>query len=353
MTTNLKTADFNYDLPGELIAQRPLAERDQCRLLKIGRHDGAVSHHLFSDIVNIIKPGDRLLCNDTRVIPARLYCQKETGAQIELLFTQPMADGSWKALAKPAKRLSVGTSIFVKSRPDVRLEVVEVVDDGSRILKLAQDSPIQTIADLCEQAGELPLPHYIEHTPDSSDRQSYQTVFAQTPGAVAAPTAGLHFTTELLEKCKAIGIDISYVTLHVGVGTFRPVTVADPTQHHMHSEWFELSQQTVSQIEQTRRAGGRIVAVGTTVVRVLEHCSVHTGDRFELKAQSGSTAIFILPGYKFKMVDGLITNFHLPCSTLLMLVSAFAGTQSVLEAYRQAVAEKYRFYSYGDAMLLI
>lgn len=347
----MKTLDFSYHLPSELIAQKPLCNRDQCKLLCLDKINGSIEHHLFSDISRLLKPGDRLVFNDTKVLPARVWCIKDTGALIEFLFVKPIEDECWQALVRPLKRIKQGMVVRLKSNPAVCLMVDRILGDGAVGIRLfSVTDTINSLRDVMRAAGEMPLPPYIKRGPQSDDDADYQTVYAKNEGAIAAPTAGLHFTKALLDQLADQKIDLSYVTLHVGIGTFRPVKVEDPLLHSMHSEEYELTAQTAEEILTTKRCGGRIVAVGTTVVRVLEHCALN--QPFPLCASSGSTDIFILPGFQFKVVDALITNFHLPASTLLMLVSAFAGTKPVLSAYAQAVAERYRFFSYGDAMLI-
>jgi len=367
----MQTTDFDYDLPPELIAKRPLELRDECRLLWVRRDLGSVSsvginddrinndanrfqHLSFRDILTILKPGDRLVFNDTRVIPARLFCTKvDTGAAIELFFTERVGeDGrSWKALVKPAKRAPVGTILAVNENPQITIKVDEILSDGyERLVSLVSSSNSTTLDAVIDAYGRLPLPHYMERDGDAVDDEMYQTVYAGRPGAVAAPTAGLHFTQKLLDDLTVMGVDKSFVTLHVGIGTFRPVQVDDPRDHDIHEERFELSGQTADEINATWSRGGRVIAVGTTAVRVLESCAVSVHN---VAPNSGRTKLLILPPYQFRAVDGLITNFHLPKSTLLMLVSAFADRETILSAYREAVGRGYRFFSYGDAMLVI
>jgi S-adenosylmethionine:tRNA ribosyltransferase-isomerase len=346
--------DYNYNLPPELIAKQPLPERDKCRLLRIGRSGGGVEHLAFRDILGIIKKGDRLVFNDTRVIPARVFCRKEgTGAAMELFFTERINAASWKTLVKPAKRAPVGTVLCVDGRPAIKMRIDSVADDGyERIVTLVSDADggVNGLDGVIEACGRIPLPHYMERDDEIIDREHYQTVYANQPGAVAAPTAGLHFTKELLDELTGMGIDKSFVTLHVGIGTFRPVQVDDPRRHDIHEERFELSERAASEINGTWERGGRVIAVGTTVVRTLESCAAA---RHKVIPNVSKTKLMILPPYKFKAVDGLITNFHLPKSTLLMLVSAFASRESILDAYQEAINQKYRFYSYGDAMMII
>lgn len=343
----MKTSDFEYTLPEELIAQEPIGVRDTSRLLCLSRKDGVVEHKIFRDLIEFLKPGDRLVFNNTKVFPARLYCKKDTGAKIELLFTHEINSYTWKALAKPAKRLKPGMVIFPEADNHTMLSVDAAGGVGERIISLKNQS---SILEMLEKHGEVPLPPYIKRHADDDDRKNYQTVYAENRGAIAAPTAGLHFTESLMNLLTEKNIDLSFVTLHVGIGTFRPVKEDDPRKHDIHKEEYYIDSKTAKEITLTKRNGGRIIAVGTTSVRVLEHCASSDGS---IEEHSGSTELMILPGYTFRIVDGLITNFHLPRSTLLMLVSAFAGKNSVLNAYREAVLKRYRFFSYGDAMLLL
>lgn len=340
---------FDYQLPPALIAQTPLEKRDACKLLHVNRDNGQIKDCQFTDILKYLKKGDRLIFNDTKVIPARIYGKKSNGVRIEFLFIEKIDELTWVSLVGPARRLPVGQAVEIENCPGVFLRVEDALSNGDRIVRLISDR-LQSVEELLEQYGHLPLPHYIERSDNELDREKYQTVYAANSGAVAAPTAGLHFTDELIAQLGNAGIDISFLTLHVGIGTFRPVKESDPRKHPMHEERFILSQKTVNEIECTRKNGGRIIAVGTTVVRVLEHCALHNGI---LEAKSGKTRLLILPPYDFKVVDGLITNFHLPKSTLLMLVCALGGTEKVLKAYKAAVSMDYRFYSYGDAMLIL
>lgn len=347
----MQTEDYNYNLPSELVAQYPLSERDSCRLLILDRKERAVSHSIFSNIKMLLKPGDRLVFNNTRVIPARLFGKKENGVPIEFLFTEKIDDFTWKVIAKPAKRLKEGTIVSVNNCESAWLHIEKIESDGSRIVRIESHIPGWDIQSLLQQYGHFPLPPYICREDNDVDRENYQTVFASKTGAIASPTAGLHFTDNLIDELKCAGVDISFVTLHVGVGTFRPVKVDDPRKHDIHEEFFELSTRAVNEIMSTKANGGRIIAVGTTVVRVLEHCANCSNGI--LNAASGKTKLMILPPYEFKVIDGLITNFHLPKSTLLMLVSAFAGREFILNAYQEAIREKYRFFSYGDAMIIL
>ena len=340
----MKTSDFYYDLPKELIAQDPLEDRSASRLMHLNKETGEYEHGHFRDILKYLKPGDCLVINDTKVIPARLYGSKVgTDAAIEILLLKRRENDIWETLVKPGKKCKVGTVI---SFGDGILtgEVVDIVDEGNRLIQFHYDGIFEEILD---QLGEMPLPPYITHK--LQDKNRYQTVYAKHEGSAAAPTAGLHFTKELLQQVQDAGVKIAHVTLHVGLGTFRPVKVEDVTQHHMHSEFYVVEEDQAKLINDTKAAGGRVIAVGTTSCRTLESA---TGEDGILKAGSGWTEIFIYPGYRFKMIDGLITNFHLPESTLVMLVSALAGKEHIMAAYEEAVREKYRFFSFGDAMFI-
>lgn len=340
----MKTSDFYYDLPKELIAQDPLEDRSASRLMHLNKETGEYEHGHFRDILKYLKPGDCLVINDTKVIPARLYGSKVgTDAAIEILLLKRRENDIWETLVKPGKKCKVGTVI---SFGDGILtgEVVDIVDEGNRLIQFHYDGIFEEILD---QLGEMPLPPYITHK--LQDKNRYQTVYAKHEGSAAAPTAGLHFTKELLQQVQDAGVKIAHVTLHVGLGTFRPVKVEDVTQHHMHSEFYVVEEDQAKLINDTKAAGGRVIAVGTTSCRTLESA---TGEDGILKVGSGWTEIFIYPGYRFKMIDGLITNFHLPESTLVMLVSALAGREHVLYAYEEAIKERYRFFSFGDAMFI-
>jgi S-adenosylmethionine:tRNA ribosyltransferase-isomerase len=345
----MKTIDFDYHIPDRLIAQYPMENRDECRLMSLDRATQQISHAWFTDLPRILRPGDRLVFNDTKVVPARLWCAKETGGRVELLFTRKIDRRSCEVLVKPAKKVRLNTQLRLADDSSIRLTITGELSGAGRIATLAEDSSIGSIDELLEGHGKMPLPHYIKRKPLEADEKTYQTVFAERPGAIACPTAGLHFTDRLLETLKSQKVDFSFVTLHVGIGTFKPVKVDDPSDHIMHEETFELSERASDDIQGTRRNGGRIIAVGTTVVRVLEHCSLETG---RLTPGAGSTRLLILPGHSFKAIDGMITNFHVPRSTLLMLVAAFAGKEFILKAYQEAVACEYRFFSYGDAMII-
>ena len=341
----MKTSDFYYDLPEELIAQDPLEDRTASKLLVLDRKTGAVKHKIFSDVIDYLNEGDCLVINNTRVIPARLIGEKEgTGGKVEVLLLKRRANDVWETLVKPGKKLKPGAKItFGDGR--LRAEVLEVVEEGNRLVKFHYEGIFEEILD---SLGEMPLPPYITHKLE--DKEMYQTVYAKFDGSAAAPTAGLHFTKELLNKIEEKGIKIASITLHVGLGTFRPVKVDDVNNHHMHTEWYEVNTEAADIINETKKNGGRVICVGTTSCRTIESVADDNG---YMKAKTGETDIFIYPGYKFKVMDGLITNFHLPESTLVMLVSAFAGKENVLSAYETAVKEKYRFFSFGDAMILI
>ncbi len=341
----MKTSDFYYDLPKKLIAQTPIEPRDSSRLLVLGRENGEIYHRRFYDIIDYLNPGDCLIANDSRVLPARIFgTKKETGASVEFLLLKQIKGNQWETLCKPGKKAKAGTK-FVFGNGLMTAEVVEVKDDGNRIVDFDCGENFFAVLD---KIGQMPLPPYI--TEKLEDRERYQTVYSHELGSAAAPTAGLHFTNELMERIKEKGVKIAYVTLHVGLGTFRPVKVDDVTNHKMHSEHYEIPEQTAKIIRETKENGGRVIAVGTTSCRTLESVATEHG---KVKACSGWTDIFIYPGYKFKVLDGLITNFHLPESTLIMLVSAFAGYDNIMNAYKTAVDEQYRFFSFGDAMCIL
>ena len=340
----MKRQDFYYDLPEELIAQDPLEDRSSSRLLVLDKETGATSHHIFKEITGYLKEGDCLVINDTKVIPARLIGAKEgTGAKIEILLLKRKENNIWETLVKPGKKAKVGTRIVFGEGLLVG-EVVGIVEEGNRLVKFEYEGIFEEILD---QLGQMPLPPYI--TPQLEDKNRYQTVYAKHSGSAAAPTAGLHFTPELLEEIKAEGVEIAHVTLHVGLGTFRPVKVDNVLEHKMHDEYYEISEESVEIINTAKEQGNRIFAVGTTSVRTLETVYKKYG---ELVACKGNTDIFIYPGFEFKVVDCLITNFHLPKSTLIMLVSAFASKEIIMNAYNEATKNKYRFFSFGDAMLI-
>ena len=341
----LSTEDFDFDLPEELIAQTPLKDRASSRLLVVNKETGAMEDKHFHDILDELQPGDALVMNNTRVLPARLYGEKpETSGHLEVLLLTNTEGDTWETLIKPAKRAKVGTEIQFG---DGRLKAVvkEELEHGGRIIEFKYDG---IFLEILESLGEMPLPPYIKERLDDPDR--YQTVYAEENGSAAAPTAGLHFTKELLEEIKAKGVHLVYLTLHVGLGTFRPVSVDNIEEHHMHSEFYRLTEEAAKQLNEVRQAGGRIVAVGTTSIRTLE--TIGTKFNGEIQADSGWTDIFITPGYQFKVVEAFSTNFHLPKSTLVMLVSAFAGKDLTLAAYQHAIEEKYRFFSFGDAMFI-
>ena len=340
----MKRQDFYYDLPEELIAQEPLSDRSASRLMCLDRKTGEIKHKHFYDIIDELSPNDCLILNDTKVIPARLYgTKKDTGGAIEFLLLHKRSLDEWEVVLKPGRRAKIGTKFVFGG--ELEAEILDIVNDGNRIVKFTYDGVFEEILD---RLGEMPLPHYITKKLDDADR--YQTVYAKNSGSAAAPTAGLHFTKELLEKIEQKGIKIGYVTLHVGLGTFRPVKADDILDHKMHSEFYILPKETAELVKETKKNGGRVIAVGTTSTRTLETAGL---DGKELSEKTGWTDIFIYPGKKFNVIDGLITNFHLPESTLIMLVSAFAGRENVLNAYNEAVKEKYRFFSFGDAMFII
>lgn len=340
----MKTSDFFYELPEELIAQNPKPDRVSSRLMLVNKESGEVSHYIFSDILNFLERGDCLVLNDTRVIPARLYGKKEgMDKAVEVLLLKRIDDKKWEALVKPGKKLRTGA--IIKFGDNFKGEIVSVKDDGNRIIEFDYDGIFE---ELLDKYGEMPLPPYI--TDKLENKERYQTVYSKHEGSAAAPTAGLHFTEELLKKIEEKGIEIAKVTLHVGLGTFRPVKVEDVNNHIMHSEWYKIDKENANKINRAKREGKRVICVGTTSCRVLETVA---DDRGILREEVGETSIFIYPGYTFKVVDALITNFHLPESTLIMLVSALVGRDNILAAYKIAVEEKYRFFSFGDAMLII
>lgn len=340
----MKTSDFYYDLPKELITQTPVEPRDSSRLLILGRNNGEIEHKHFYDIIEYLHEGDLLVVNDSRVLPARIFgIKEETGARVEFLLLKQISGNKWETLCKPGKKAKEGTK-FSFGDGLLKATVVEVKDDGNRVVDFECDENFFAALD---KIGQMPLPPYI--TEELKDKERYQTVYSHELGSAAAPTAGLHFTKELMDRIREKGINIASVTLHVGLGTFRPVKVDDVTNHKMHSEHYEVPEETAKLIKQTKENGGRVIAVGTTSCRTLESVATQYG---EIIACDGFTDIFIYPGYKFKVLDGLITNFHLPESTLIMLVSAFAGFDNVMNAYKNAVDKKYRFFSFGDAMFI-
>lgn len=341
----MNVSEFNFNLPQELIAQEPLEERSSSRLLVLDKNTGAIEHKNFRDLLSYLKKGDCLVINDTKVIPARLYGIKEqTEAKVEVLLLKRNSGDIWETLVRPGKKAKPGT---ILSFGDGLLKgtVIDVVEDGNRLIQFSYEGIFEQILD---KLGQMPLPPYITHK--LKDKNRYQTVYAKHDGSAAAPTAGLHFTKELLEQISAVGVIIAHVTLHVGLGTFRPVKVENILEHHMHSEFYMVEETEAQKINDTKKAGGRIICVGTTSCRTVESA---TGNDGILKAGSGWTDIFIYPGYQFKILDGLVTNFHLPESTLVMLVSALAGREQVLNAYEEAIKQQYRFFSFGDAMLIL
>ena len=341
----LKTSDYYFDLPEELIAQDPLMQRDECRLLVVDRRTGETQHRHFRDILEYLEPGDALILNDTRVIPARLLGVKEdTGANAEILLLKRLTDDTWETLVRPGKKLRPGARV-VFGDGILRAEILDVMEEGNRRVRFEYEGIFEEVLD---RLGEMPLPPYITHK--LQDPSMYQTVYAKFDGSAAAPTAGLHFTKELLHEVEEKGVKIGYVTLHVGLGTFRPVKVDNVLEHHMHTEWYNVPPETAKLIHDVKAAGHRVICVGTTSCRTVESAADENG---EVRAGADNTSIFIYPGYKFKVMDGLITNFHLPESTLVMLVSAFAGRDHVLSAYDEAIREKYRFFSFGDSCLFI
>ena len=340
----MKTSDFYYELPQELIAQEPLEKRDHSRLMILDKVTGKIEHRHFYDIADMLNPGDTLILNDTRVIPARLYGIKDdTGGAIEFLLLNKHSLDTWEVILKPGRRAKPGAR-FVFGNGELKAEILDIINDGNRLVKFEYEGVFENVLD---KLGEMPLPPYI--TKKLEDKDRYQTVYAKHNGSAAAPTAGLHFTPDLLKKVKARGVNIGYVTLHVGLGTFRPVKEDDINEHKMHSEFYILPQKTADLINRTKAEGGRIVSVGTTATRTLETAGMNG---LPLKASTGWTDIFIYPGKEFHVIDALITNFHLPESTLIMLVSALAGRENVLNAYAEAVKERYRFFSFGDAMFI-
>ncbi len=345
----MKKHDFYYDLPNELIAQTPIEPRDASRMMVVNRQTGKIEHKHFYDVVEYLNPGDCLILNDTKVLPARLYGIKdETGAKVEFLLLMQKEKDVWEVITGPGKKAKTGSK-FTFNDGMLHAEITDVLDNGDRIAEFTYDTDkFGNIFEVLDKIGEMPLPHYITHKLENADR--YQTVYAKELGSAAAPTAGLHFTPEILQKIKDKGVKIGYVTLHVGIGTFRPVKTENIEEHKMHSEHYHLPKETADLINETHKNGGRVVAVGTTCCRTLESVATYCG---EICEKDDWTSIFIYPGYKFKCIDALITNFHLPESTLIMLVSAFYNRDAVLKAYEEAVKEKYRFFSFGDCMLIV
>ncbi len=350
----MRIEDFDYELPEELIAQTPMEQRDKCRLMVLDREHKTVEHRHFYDILNYVNSGDCLVLNDSRVIPARMYGTKEsTGAHIEMLLIKRIEGDRWECMVRPGKRLHEGDTVLFEGRTGtvLRAEILGYHDpeNGTRLVEFSYDG---IFMEVLEDIGSMPLPPYITRPAEDSDKEMYQTVYSRIDGSVAAPTAGLHFTKELLQKAKEKGVHIAYVTLHVGIGTFRPVKVDVIEEHKMHFEECSIDEENASVINETIDRGGRIISVGTTSTRTLESMAVMEDGRYRIKAGETSTGIFIYPGYRFKVVDALITNFHLPKSTLIMLVSALYDREEILKAYKTAVEERYRFFSYGDAMLI-
>ncbi|MBF1167601.1 MAG: tRNA preQ1(34) S-adenosylmethionine ribosyltransferase-isomerase QueA [[Eubacterium] sulci] len=346
--------DFDYKLPEELIAQKPQKDRDKCRLMVLRRSDNSIEHRHFFDILEYLKEGDCLLLNDSKVIPARLYGIKEgTGARVEFLLIKRIEGDTWETMVRPGKRLKPGDSVVFSDEDGkkLRAEILDYGEDGTRIVKMEYDG---ILMERLEEIGSMPLPPYISRPSNDEDKDDYQTVYCHEEGSVAAPTAGLHFTTELLEKAREKGVKIAFVTLHVGIGTFRPVKCETIENHHMHFEEYSVSEETAEIVNETVLSGGRVISVGTTSTRTAESaaCFDEKSGKYLLKAGSGSTDIFIYPGYEFKIIESLITNFHLPKSTLMMLVSALYDREHILKAYDEAVREEYRFFSYGDAMFI-
>lgn len=341
----MKLSDYYYDLPEELIAQDPLEKRDSSRLMILNRKEKTVEHKIFQDVIDFLEPNDCLVINNTRVIPARLLGQKElTGGKIEIFLLKNLGNDTWEVLTKPGRKAIPGAS-FVFGDGALKATVLEIHDDGNRVVKFDYEGVFEAVLD---KVGTVPLPPYIHNK--LKDAERYQTVYSKWNGSSAAPTAGLHFTPELLDAIRQKGVSIAEVTLHVGLGTFRPVKEENILEHKMHSEYYKITQETCDKINNAKKNGGRVIAVGTTSCRVLESVAKDNGEIFP---EEGNTEIFIYPGYKFKILDGLITNFHLPESTLIMLVSAFAGYDFTMKAYKKAVEERYRFFSFGDAMLII
>ena len=346
--------DFDYKLPEELIAQKPQKDRDKCRLMVLRRSDNSIEHRHFFDILEYLKEGDCLLLNDSKVIPARLYGIKEgTGARVEFLLIKRIEGDTWETMVRPGKRLKPGDSVVFSDEDGkkLRADILDYGEDGTRIVKMEYDG---ILMERLEEIGSMPLPPYISRPSNDEDKDDYQTVYCHEEGSVAAPTAGLHFTTELLEKAREKGVKTTFVTLHVGIGTFRPVKCETIEEHHMHFEEYSVSEETAEIVNETVLSGGRVISVGTTSTRTAESaaCFDEKSGKYLLKAGSGSTDIFIYPGYEFKIIESLITNFHLPKSTLMMLVSALYDREHILKAYDEAVREEYRFFSYGDAMFI-
>ncbi len=340
----MKTSDFMYELPEELIAQTPMEKRDSSRLLVLDKTTGKLEHRHFYDLRDYLHPGDCLILNDSRVIPARLFGTRPTGGAVEVVLLKDLGENRWECLSRPGKKMRPGTEVVFGENGELRGVVEEVRDDGNRVIRFFYEG---IFLEILERLGHMPLPPYIKE--QLNDPERYQTVYSREPGSAAAPTAGLHFTNELLDSIRAMGVEVAFVTLHVGLGTFRPVKAENVEEHEMHSEYCTVPAETAEVIRRTRERGGRVIAVGTTSCRTLESFAKPDGT---IEASGGWTNIFIYPGYTFKCIDALVTNFHLPGSTLVMLVSALAGKENILNAYRTAVEERYRFFSFGDAMFI-
>ena len=343
----MKTQDFDFFLPKQLIAQSPMQQREQSRMLLLDRQTGAVEHKHFYDLPGLLNKGDCLVLNDTRVLPARLLGNLDTGGACEIFLLNDMGIDVWECLVNPGKKLREGRAVSFGDGV-LKAQVLQVLESGNRLVKFEYDGVFLQVLD---KLGEMPLPPYIKNK--LMDKERYQTVYSRVPGSSAAPTAGLHFTNEILEQIRQKGVELAYITLHIGLGTFRPVKVREITQHKMHSEFFSIDPENAARINRVKEQGGRIISVGTTVCRTMESAAVLGDNGYRLQPGSGDTDIFIYPGYEFKMIDGLVTNFHLPQSTLIMLVSAFAGREQVLAAYNTAVESEYRFFSFGDSMAVL
>ncbi|MDD6539578.1 MAG: tRNA preQ1(34) S-adenosylmethionine ribosyltransferase-isomerase QueA [Firmicutes bacterium] len=348
----MKITDFDYNLPEELIAQKPADKRDSSRLLVVHRDSGKIEHKHFYDIINYLNPGDLMVLNNSKVLPARLFGEKEgTGAKVEFLLIKRIEGDRWETMVRPGRRLKPGDSVMFCQSPLLRADIVDYGDDGTRIVEFEYEG---IFMERLEEVGSMPLPPYIERSSEEDDKDRYQTVYCKDEGSVAAPTAGLHFTEELLAKAQEKGVELAYVTLHVGIGTFRPVKVERVEDHSMHFEEYHISEESARAINRAKAEGRRIISVGTTSTRTVESAAYYDEERgcMQVKAGSGSTGIFIYPGYEFKIIDSLITNFHLPKSTLLMLISALYDREKILDVYEEAIRERYRFFSYGDAMFI-
>lgn len=348
----MKITDFDYNLPEELIAQKPADKRDSSRLLVVHRDSGKIEHKHFYDIINYLNPGDLMVLNNSKVLPARLFGEKEgTGAKVEFLLIKRIEGDRWETMVRPGRRLKPGDSVMFCQSPLLRADIVDYGADGTRIVEFEYEG---IFMERLEEVGSMPLPPYIERSSEEDDKDRYQTVYCKDEGSVAAPTAGLHFTEELLAKAQEKGVELAYVTLHVGIGTFRPVKVERVEDHSMHFEEYHISEESARAINRAKAEGRRIISVGTTSTRTVESAAYYDEERgcMQVKAGSGSTGIFIYPGYEFKIIDSLITNFHLPKSTLLMLISALYDREKILDVYEEAIRERYRFFSYGDAMFI-